>query len=80
MWVRTTSVFGFLDHTRLHITVGRTPLDEGLIHHRDLYMKTHNTHKKQTTISTAGFEPAVPANEWLQTLALDHSVTGSAVT
>jgi hypothetical protein len=39
----------FHDHTYLrHTTVGRTPLDEGPAHRRDLYLTTHNTHNRQT--------------------------------
>jgi hypothetical protein len=29
----------------------------------------------QTSVSPAGFEPAIPAGDWLQTLALDRSAT-----
>ena len=32
----------FLDHTRQHTTVGRTPLDEWSAHRRDRYLTTHN--------------------------------------
>jgi hypothetical protein len=35
----------FLDRTRWHTTLGRTPLDEGSARGRDLYLTTHNTHK-----------------------------------
>ena len=40
--------------------------------------QTHNTHNKQTSMSPAGFEPAIPAGERLQTHALDRSATGIA--
>ena len=33
-----------------HITLGRTPLDEGPARRRDLYLTTHNTHKRQTSM------------------------------
>jgi len=46
-------------------TLGRTPLDEGSARRRDLYLTTHNTHKKQTPMSPAGFELAIPAIERL---------------
>jgi hypothetical protein len=36
-------------HTRRTI-VGRTPLDELLARHRDLYLTTHNTHNRQTSM------------------------------
>ena len=34
------------------------------------------THTTQTSMSQAGFEPAIPAGERLQTRALDRSATG----
>jgi hypothetical protein len=41
----------FHGHTNLrHTTVGRTPLDEGPARRRDLYLTTHNTHKRQTSM------------------------------
>ena len=51
-------------HSIRHITLGRTPLDNGLVRHIDLYLTTHNTHKRQTFMSPAGFEPAKPAGVW----------------
>jgi hypothetical protein len=38
-----------------HTTLGRTPLDEGPVRRRDLYLTTHNNHKTQTSIPPAGF-------------------------
>ena len=43
--------------------IGRTPLDEWSARHRDLYLTTHSTHNRQTSMPTAGFEPAIPASE-----------------
>ena len=43
--------------------LGRTPLDKWLVHRRDLYLTTNNTHKRQTFMPPAGFEPAIPASE-----------------
>ena len=31
---------------------------------------------QQTSMPTAGFEPAIPANDWPHTLALNRSATG----
>jgi hypothetical protein len=46
----------FHDHTHLrHTTVGRTPLDQGPARRRDLYLTTHNTHKRQTSMPPVGF-------------------------
>jgi len=59
-------------------TLGRTPLDEWSVWHRDLYLTTHNTHKRQTSMPTAVFESTVPATEWPQTHALDRTTTGTS--
>jgi hypothetical protein len=56
-----TSFLRFLDHTQRSTTVGRTPLDERSARSRDLYLKTHNTHNRQTSMPPAGFEPAILA-------------------
>ena len=48
------SCWRFLDHTQWHI-VGRTPLDEGSARPRDLYLETHNTDKRLTSMTPAGF-------------------------
>jgi len=48
-----------------HTTLGWTPLDESAAHRRDLYLKTHNTHKKQSCMPPLGFKPTVPASEQL---------------
>ena len=42
---------------------------------RPLYLTTLDTHKRQTSMSPAGFEPAVPANEQPQTHVLDSAAT-----
>jgi hypothetical protein len=59
-----------------HTTLGRTPLDEWPARRRDLYLTTHNTHKRQTSMPLVGFEPTIPASEQPQTHALDHAATG----
>ena len=38
--------------------------------------QTHNTHNRQKSMPTAGFEPAISGGERLQTHALDSSATG----
>jgi len=57
-------------------TFGRTSLGEWSVLHRDLYLTTHNTHKRQTSIPPAGFEPAIPVIERPQTHVLDRAATG----
>ena len=49
-----SSFLRFLDHTQRLITVGRTPLDEWSASRRDLYLTTHNTHNRQTSMSPGG--------------------------
>ena len=58
-----SSFLGFLDHTQRRITVGRTPLDAWWVRRRDLYLTTHNTHNRQTSMPPAGFEPTFSAGE-----------------
>jgi hypothetical protein len=62
--------------TLRHSTVGRTPLDEWSARCRDLYLTTHNTHKRHTSMSPVGFEPTIPISERPQTHALDRAATG----
>jgi hypothetical protein len=59
-WGHSTTIFGIVTlrpnagHGLLILevsrsqTVGRTPLDEWSVRHRDLYLTTHNTHNRQT--------------------------------
>jgi hypothetical protein len=54
----------FLDHTQRRETVGRTPLNEWSARRRDLYLTTHNTHNRQTSMSPVGFESMIAAGEW----------------
>ena len=74
-WARASSLTRFLDHTQRRITVGRTPLDEWSARRRDLYLTTHNTHNRQTSMPPVGFEPTIPASERPQTYALDRAAT-----
>jgi len=53
-WVRTSSFLRFLDHTQRRSTVGRTPLDEWSACRRDLYMTTHNTQNRPTSMPPGG--------------------------
>ena len=63
--------------TLRHTAIGRTPLDEWSAWHTDLYQTTHNTHNRQTFMSPAGFEPAIPESERPQTHALDRTASGT---
>jgi hypothetical protein len=55
-------------------TLERTPLDDWSARRRDLYLTTHNTHKRKTSMPPAAFEPTTGCR--LQTL--DRMATGSA--
>ena len=61
--------------TLRHTTCGRTLLYEWSSRRRDLYLTTHNTYNRQTSIPPAGFEPATPARERPQTHVLDCEPT-----
>ena len=67
----------FLDHTQRRTTVGRSPLDELSARLRDLYLTTHNSHNRQTSMPSVGFEAAISAGERPQTYALDGAATGT---
>jgi len=75
--VMASSFLRFLDHTQRRTTVGRSPLDEWSARRRDLYLTTHNTHNRQISMPTVGFEPTISAGERPQTYALDRVVTGT---
>ena len=72
-WAMASSFMRFLDHTKRRITVGRIPLPR----RRDLYLTTHNTHNRQTSMPPVGFEPTISAGERLQTYVLDRAATGT---
>ena len=78
--VMASSLMRFLDHTQQRNTFGKTPLDEWSARRRDLYLTTHNTHKRQTSMPAARFEPIILAGERLQTYALDGAATRTAKT
>jgi hypothetical protein len=61
--------------TLRHTTFGRTHLNEWQAGRRNLYLKTHNTHKRQTSIFPKGFEPPVLGSERPHTHALDRTAT-----
>ena len=75
--VMTSSILMFLDHTQRRTTDGRTPLDEWSARRRDLYLTTHNTHNRQTSMPPEGFKPTISAGERPQTYALDRAATGT---
>jgi len=50
-WAGASLLTRFLDHTQPRITVGRTSLEEWSARRRDLYLTTHSTHNRQTSMS-----------------------------
>ena len=76
--VMASSFLRFLDHTQRRNTVDRTPLDEWSARRRDLYLTTHNTHNRQTSMPPVGFDPTISAGERPQTYALDRAATGTS--
>jgi len=61
--------------TLRHTTLCRTPPEEWSARRGDLYLTTHNNHKRQTSMPPKGFKPAISASERLQTHALTRSAT-----
>jgi hypothetical protein len=45
--------------------------------HRNIYLTTLNTHKKQTFMPLVGFKTAIPVRQ--QTHASDHLATGASI-
>jgi len=76
-WDMASSFTKFLDHTQRRTTVGRTLLDEWSACRRDLYLTTHNTYNRQTSMSPVGLEPTISAGERPQNYALDRAATGT---
>jgi len=46
-----------------HTKLSKTPPVEWSARRRDLYLTKHNTHNRQTSMPSEGFDPAIPANE-----------------
>ena len=74
--VIASSLTRFLDYRQRRATVGRTPLNEWSARRRDLYLTTHNTHNRQTSMPRVGFESKISAGERPKTYALDRAATG----
>ena len=75
--VMASSFLRYLHHTQRRTTVGGTPLDEWSACRRDLYLTTHNTHNRQISMPSVGFEPTISAGERPQTYVLDRTATGT---
>jgi len=62
-WARASSFTRFLDHTQRHTTVGRTSLHEWSARRSTLYLTTHNTHNRQTSMPPVGSEHTISGGE-----------------
>jgi hypothetical protein len=63
-WLPLHMIILHYTHTHTHThTLGRSPLYEGSDSHRDLYLTTHNIHKRQISMPPTGFDPVIPATE-----------------
>ena len=80
MALRPNACYGFLilEVSRSYTTVSSTPLEEGSARCRDLYLTTHSTHNRQTSMSPAGFEPTISAGWRPQTHVSDRAATGTS--
>jgi len=63
----------FRSHSETH---RRTPLNEWCVRRRELYLTTHNTHKRQTAMHPEGFEAAIPASNRPEIHAVECVATG----
>ena len=63
----------FLDHTQRRSIVGRTPMDVRSARRRDLYLTTHDSHKRQIFMLPVGFEPTISEGERPQAARLLRS-------
>jgi len=71
---RASSFTRFVNHTQRRTTVGGTPLDEWSAHRRGLYLTTHNTHNRQTSMPRRDSNPQSQETSG-RTYALDRAAT-----
>ena len=60
-----------------HTILGWTTLEEWSVRRREFYLTKQNSHKRQASMPLAGLEPAIPASERPQSLALNPATTGT---
>jgi hypothetical protein len=66
--------FLFIEASRSYSdTLGRAPLDERPARRSDLQLTTHDNHKRETSMSPARLEHAIPVTYLRQTHALDRA-------
>jgi hypothetical protein len=59
-----------------HTTLCKNPLDEWSAHRIDLYLITHITHKRETSMSSDGIRTHIPSKRATTDHALDRAPTG----
>jgi hypothetical protein len=62
-------------HSVTQITLGRTSVDEWSARRRGLYLTTHNSHKRQTSMPPAVLKLLIPASQRPQNHNLDLAAT-----
>ena len=75
-WAKVFSFLRFHDHTHTPHSVG-LPW-KGDEPDADLFLTTHDSHNRQTSMVPARFEPANPSSERPKIHALGHVATGIA--
>jgi len=80
----STALMGLDLLTEIFRSYSDTPHSAGLFRTSDrpladLYLTTHDTLKRQTSMLSAGFEPEIPARERPQTHGLDRAATGIGI-
>jgi hypothetical protein len=70
-----SSIFSWC--TVQHLQLVCFSIDEWLVLWRDLYLTTHDTHKKHTSMCPAGFEPTISACKRPQIDDLDRTANGT---
>ena len=73
-WATAFSPSGFHDHTQAHHT--RQNSSGRVINPTQRIRTTDNTHNRHTSMTPAGFEPAIPTTERPQTHTLHCAATG----
>ena len=66
-------------HTHTHTHTVRLLWTSDQLRRRDLYLRTQNTHSRQTFMLPVGFELTISVGERPQTHALERAATGTGI-
>jgi hypothetical protein len=72
-------MFRFLDHIQLDTHAAELLWMSDQLVAEAGTVRTHNKHKRQTSMPSAGFETSIPTIKWLQNYVLDRTETGIIV-